>query len=143
MTRFALIIIDETDMWAEHIQDRAGRLFGIYLANLHENTFCCELTPSYELHWVKADYTISPDDEKEAETLFDDVLQASANNEPVSYFHTRLINSFPTKEDGQCPGDNEKGCIILRPDLDDMVGSCPTSEIIWDELLEELNDVCV
>jgi len=138
-TRFAIIIIDETDMWAEHIQKRAGRLFGIYLANLNEQTYCCELTPSYECHWVKADYTVSPD-EKETEALKDDVLMASGTNEPVSYFYKQLVDSFPNKTLGEFPSVEEKGCIILMPDLDDMVGDCPTSEISYDELVEELND---
>ena len=140
MSKFAVIKLDETDRWPENIQAPAGRIFGVYLVDLSKHVHCCELTPSYELNWIENQYTDSPEDETESERLYDAIRGVSSPL--VEYFHTRWIDSLPYKEEG-FPEANQTGCIILQPELDEMVEGLVEEEISIDELIGEMQSNCV
>ncbi len=45
-----VILIEETEYWNQDIKDACGTISCAYLYDNAVNTFCCELTPSKELH---------------------------------------------------------------------------------------------
>jgi hypothetical protein len=86
---------DETIHWREDIQARAGRIFGVYLFDANRHVHCCELTPSYELHYVGPTWSggTAQDDDRESERLFDDIMEGSRDSEPVTYRHTYTVRA--------------------------------------------------
>lgn len=44
---FRVVKIDVTRHWCADIQQRAGRLWNVYLVDVSTRVYCCEMTPSY------------------------------------------------------------------------------------------------
>jgi len=92
--KFALVKLDETAHWSADVQEKVGRIFGVYLVDLNSATHCCEITPSYELHFVESQWTNEiPEDESER---FHDLIEEndSPRNE-IKYMHCHSVDAFP------------------------------------------------
>lgn len=48
--KLRLAYFDETEYWAEDIVSHAGRVAGLYVYDANLRVFCCEMTPSREMH---------------------------------------------------------------------------------------------
>lgn len=89
-----ILKLDETSYWREDIQAMAGRLFGIYLYNPAVGVHCCELTPSYELHYMGEAITSSLS-ENDLEALAELLREALADSDDVKYMHCAAVNRQP------------------------------------------------
>lgn len=89
--RANLIALDETKDWTESIQEKAGKLYTVYLYNPNEKTHYCEITPSYYLIPLYAFAEKEIDDETQG-----DLLEGIASEDP-HYYHCHSIDSIPKK----------------------------------------------
>ena len=68
-----------------------GRVFDIYVFDASRYVFACELTPSYELHWLcgtpGGEY---PEDKREE--VDEQLREANLQTEPVIYIHVSNID---------------------------------------------------
>jgi len=93
--RFILLRLDETHDWTLDL--KGAHAFGVYLVDLSEKTFCCEVTPSYTLYPLYH-YTDSED-----EALREEVSEEPMSDD-VQYRHCAgidaMIGAYPaTKND--------------------------------------------
>jgi hypothetical protein len=51
---FWLVKIDETDKWCDSLKSKVKRIWGIYLIDVTQHTYCCEMTPSYWCDFVES-----------------------------------------------------------------------------------------
>lgn len=86
-----ICLLEETDSWCEEIRTQAGRLFGVYLFDARRYVHCCELTPSYELHFLETIYTKYIEDENKREHLEDEIMEGNRETPEVSYVHVFKI----------------------------------------------------
>ena len=98
--KFVLVKLDETRNW-EHgdpaILAKAGRIFGLYVADLSLGVHCCELTRSYELNFVESQCEGTGEElsEEDWEAVHDYVMEGDRNTPPVSYMHCYTVDAFP------------------------------------------------
>jgi hypothetical protein len=91
-----LVKIDERRHWREDIQAQTKEMYGVYAFDRNRHVHCCELTPSYELHFIANDYVEIEevaDDESKRDALNDLVLSAF-NDDPVSYVWASRIEQM-------------------------------------------------
>ena len=50
MSDFRVILIDETEHWTPELQAKCGKIYTVCLYDNNVDVYCCELTPSKELH---------------------------------------------------------------------------------------------
>lgn len=87
--------LDETGYWVPSIAERAGKIIGVYLYHNNLHVHCCELTPSYELHFVGSFYTAFNLEEDEREKLDEEIREGNADQELVTYMHCSQIDAMP------------------------------------------------
>jgi hypothetical protein len=92
---------DETEYWAEEVVARAGRIFGVYAYDPSRKVHACELTASYELHFIESQAENCPDDDSERERLDDEIREGDLYTEPVTYIHCHEIDRILVVEDGK------------------------------------------
>lgn len=89
-----IAVIDQTQYWDEEFVKITGRMFGVYVFDKNRHVHCCEITPSYELHFVEDIWEnrceVADRDECEADSIDQEILMT--DNEPVSYYHTYVID---------------------------------------------------
>lgn len=85
---FKVVAINETSDWRDDFIVKCGRLYGLYLFDVNRHVHCCELTPSYELHFIE---TVA---EKEIDDYTDALLrEANAQcQRDVEYYHCNVID---------------------------------------------------
>ena len=86
MSQFKIVKINETPMWAESMQKRAGKLTGVYIYDDGEQTHCCELTPSFWLEFIQTEPENYPEDDQERERLLDDINDAEIRGGDSSHY---------------------------------------------------------
>lgn len=94
--------LDETGYWAPSIAERAGKIIGVYLYHDDLHVHCCELTPSYELHFVGSFYTASNLEEDEWEKLDEEIREGNVDQELVTYMHCSRVDAMPQIKDFGC-----------------------------------------
>jgi hypothetical protein len=104
---------DETEYWADDIVARAGRIFGVYAYDPSRKVHCCELTASYELHFIESQAEKCPDDDHERERLDDEIREGDLYTEPVTYIHCHEIDKLPVVEDGKMYFPNKEQSAIV------------------------------
>jgi len=100
MCRFKAVKINETQHWNEKFRKDYGikALFGVYVFDSESHTHCCELTPSYEMHFVHT----QPDwhgelTEEQREDMYEQITEGdNYANEPVTYMHCSSVDRFDT-----------------------------------------------
>jgi len=91
---FKLAKFDETDGWDKDTKKIAKKIYGIYLYNENVVTHCCEITPSYEMHFLGSVTEEAPDDDTEREDFLDEIDVADLNTDLISYFHCSTVNAL-------------------------------------------------
>ena len=118
--KFVLIKLDETRNW-EHgdpaILSKAGRIFGLYVADLSVGVHCCELTPSHELNFVESQCEGTGEElsEEDWEAVHDYVMEGDRDTPLVSYMHCSDVNALPVldpKKGELFPPKEEGGAMI-------------------------------
>jgi hypothetical protein len=92
--KFKVCRIDETANWDKEITDVAGKVYGVYFYDASHQTFCCEITPSYELTFLESVAENCPNDELAREKLYDDIIEGDRFTESIAYKHCRFIDSL-------------------------------------------------
>jgi hypothetical protein len=93
--QFRLVAVHE-DGWDQEILDRCGgKIWTVYLYDYRRNVHVCELTPSYECHYIETYPEVRPDDDEEYEALQDLLDEAQSDNGTVDYYHCRGIDKIP------------------------------------------------
>jgi hypothetical protein len=118
--KFVLVKLDETLNW-EHgdpaILAKAGRIFGLYVADLSVGVHCCELTRSYALYFVESQWegTGKELSEEDREAVHDYVMEGDRDTQPVSYMHCHTVDAFPvldSKKGEFFPPKGKTGAVI-------------------------------
>lgn len=101
--RLKLVILDQTQNWRDDIVALAGgQIFQTYLFDADEQTYCCELTPSYELHPLYSTPVKYIKDDVAREALFDDLMMGDCQDEPVEYHQCQWIDKLPAERFYEC-----------------------------------------
>lgn len=94
---------DDTQYWSSEIVKKVGKIYSVYLYNPEQYTYCCELTPSYELNFagitISGNETFDKLDEFECEELFETLRDAVRDCDDVAYYHVSFIENLPTLSD--------------------------------------------
>lgn len=85
--------MDETDYWTEEMQRECGKIYGVYLYDETEYTYCCSLTPAYCLWFVE--YQTEEITDRARECLWE------WPNEQVVYVNVRDIDKLPVIVEGE------------------------------------------
>ena len=96
------IKLDETKHWNNMFLIEIGpnaKITSTYIFDKNSVTYCCELTPSYELHRVATDFSTSREmTEYEREIIDAKIFQAiEGNNDDVAYHHCSTIDEHTEK----------------------------------------------
>lgn len=98
--RYFVVKLIETDKWAPEIATKARCIFGVYLFDANRHVHCCEITPSYECHFVESQWDNPDLSARDADWLNVDITEADTVTEPVRYFHCRQIDALPNIRKG-------------------------------------------
>lgn len=94
--RWHLLRIDDTAAWCDSVRARAARVWTVYAYRPGERTHCCELAPSYALHYLGDVAEPREDlDEADREALYEDVLVGGAQSEAIQYMHCSAVDAIP------------------------------------------------
>jgi hypothetical protein len=88
-TDIRLVAIDETSYWRDDIAQAAGQLWGVYVYDAHDRTYCCELTPSRLLVRV---YTATR--ESVSEDVYDLILEGNCESDSHFYMHVSAVEKL-------------------------------------------------
>jgi len=124
--KFVLVKLDETRNW-EHgdpaILAKAGRIFGLYVADLSVGVHCCELTRSYELNFVESQCEGTGEElsEEDWEAVHDYVTEEDRDTPLVSYMHCSDVDALPVldpKRGEFFPPEGKAGAVIELGECD-------------------------
>lgn len=116
-SNWKIVAIEQTSYWNPEIVEKTGRLFGTFLFDASRQVHCCELTPSYEMHFIETLAENMIDDETDAMIRDADIV---GQNE-VEYWHCHSVDSWPADH-----------FVVLGPNDDDY----ETDEEELEEMLE-------
>ena len=89
IAHFKVVVFDETRNWREDVVTRAGgKIFSTYLFDAGQRTYCCEITPSYDLRHLFS--TPLVDDENG--TVEEVLREGEAGNDNDGYYHCNAID---------------------------------------------------
>lgn len=89
---FKIVAFDETQFWSEGFMRgcNTGRMWGLYLFDANRQVNCCELKPSYELHFIK---TVT--EKVLNEFAYDELLRADMSYlDQVVYRHCSAVDAM-------------------------------------------------
>ena len=90
---WALVKLDERKYWREDIRRATKEIYGVYAFNRNSYTYCCEATPSYELHFIANDYVeINGLTEDQQNDLDEHIV--SSRNDAVIYLHVGFLEDL-------------------------------------------------
>ena len=106
-----VVKIDETAYWCRDTVKAAGRIFGVYVYDEQSVTYCCEMSPSYALHFVESQTSrVVPDEMNQM------MLEAGCDTPPVSYVHCRLVDAYPEMPERQFPEERTGQYVLFEAD---------------------------
>ena len=91
-TDFRLLAIEETRNWREDIAVACGKIFGVYLYNKNEHSYCCELTPSYTLIPL---YSYA--ENEITDEIAEELMNGDSLCNDVTYVHVSIVDKLKTK----------------------------------------------
>lgn len=108
-----LLKIEETENWCDEVRQRVSRIFGVYVFDDEQSVHCCELTPSYECHFVGSlvQFEEALLDESDHTTI-EDILEGDIQTPDIQYFHVRVVDSLPAVEINEWP-EGKGGISVL------------------------------
>lgn len=94
---YRLIKISDHKHWREDVQSATKDIWTVYAFDVNTHVHCCELTPSYELHFIAQDYQEIDDlTEEQREDLNEKIL--SGYEEDVCYMHVRDVERMMSQQ---------------------------------------------
>jgi hypothetical protein len=119
---FKVVKIEETRHYTgKDFVKKAGKIWAVFLYNFASQTYCCEITPSYELNYLGSVTENRLTDEQQ-----EYLLEANAHREVIEYHHVATIDKLPDADNVAKPWD------ITEEDYED--------DDAYDELFEEVLD---
>lgn len=136
--KWAVVKIDETVNWRgpDRIMKAAGRIFGCYLVDLASNTYCCEMTPSFELNFIESQCANYIADDELNQKVYDFLQEGDAGTPLVRYMHCHTVLSLPPISVGFLPPLDVKGGLV---DLGEVNS---TEETSYDDAFEAMMEYC-
>ncbi len=102
--RVALLKVNESQYWSEDIRCRVKCIWGVYVLDPHWRVYCCELTPSYELHRLNSQVEFLDGTPQEIiEEVEEEILEAERFDAPVIYVHCHTIDRAERFSQGWFP----------------------------------------
>ena len=92
--KIKIVLLDETQNWAEVVTKPAGKVFGVYYYDPSIIVHCCELTPSYELTPLNSVPEHGPEDDEAREKLLDDIMSGDSNCNDIKYIHCHTLDAL-------------------------------------------------
>ena len=97
---FYLVRMDETSDWNPEFLKQHGitRIWTLYVYDASAATYCCETTPSRELHFVEFSYELDARERTEEER---DIIDAETNTTltpQITYLHTYDVDGLPADQ---------------------------------------------
>lgn len=94
-----LVRVDETEYWDLSDWPEVDRIYTHYLYDMNQNTYCCEMTPSYELHFVESYPTFKFEAQDEAQeerlgSIIEDVEEIGRLGDGITYMHCREADAL-------------------------------------------------
>jgi len=131
-----VVRIEETSNWNVDFLRENGivKMFGVYVYDRRKHVHCCELMPSYELHFVEHQYELAPGIEHDDEQLdcLDEEIRLQ-DTEQVQYYHTRVIDRIEVLDDA--PAKMVKCQVVWMTPED-----CEEYDLDSDQALEDVLD---
>jgi len=95
---FKVVCIEETQHYTDKaLVEKVGKIHAVFLYNKNSHTHCCEITPSYELHYIDTTYSDHIEDELQREEVDEHIQEANLHRELIEYHHVSGIDSIPEK----------------------------------------------
>ena len=99
-----IVKLDETGFWMdEWLVSHAGKIFGVYMYDASKQTHCCEVTPSYELHFIESQPLAYQEDEAIREKMDEHLRDGDIETDPIRYTHVRDIERIAEVVEGKFP----------------------------------------
>ncbi len=114
--RGMVYIADETTNWLDKdlIRRCGGRILGVYMFDERRQVHCCELAPSFELHFLESILSVSSENWREREELEEQLRAADRESPPVQYIHTHQLQSLIDNALSGCwDGDTVPCCVAV------------------------------
>ncbi len=95
--KLKIVNLNDGDGWREDILKRAkGRILGKYAFCPDEVTHCCEITPSYELHFIEY-FPENPEADGDEENMeeIEEGANLTMSESPIIYVHCHTIDALP------------------------------------------------
>jgi len=90
---FRVVKIDETKYYTDpELVKAAGKIYAVFIYDSNRQVFLCELTPSYEFHYVESTTEESLSDEH-----YDNLMEANRHRESSEYHHTAFAATIPAE----------------------------------------------
>ena len=110
----------------------AKRIFGVYVYDYRLHVHCCEMTASYELHFIESQADYADDlPEKLRERLLDSLMEGDRETPPVCYMHVYHVDGFPLFRP-DCLPSGPVGQYVLFKDTEPRDSDDPHEEAIED-----------
>ena len=94
--KFIIVAINETNYWDLSDLQEVEKVYGVYLVDLNRITHCCEITPSYYLHWITDDYTLKESFSEVSEDrreYIEDYIRYNCCKDG-NYYHCKYVDSI-------------------------------------------------
>ncbi len=84
-----VIALDETKYWRDDIAKACGTIKRVYMFDRNQQTYCCEITPSYFLYPLYSFASNEISDE-----IYDDLMAGDGSSREGIYMHVSDIDSM-------------------------------------------------
>lgn len=135
-----ILRLEETEHWSEDMKERCGRIWSVWVFDLNRHVHICSFDRYHECHYVGHTWSKPQDTEEQSQDLFEDMLEATREENLVDYFLVGQVKpdeckviSSPTEEEwvtllGDHDGDREAA---LEGLIEDAVEYCSANGYAW------------
>lgn len=87
-----LIAFNQTSLWNIAMPENC-KMLSVYAYDDDKATYCCEITPSRECHFLGTIPTEVPEGEEEREKFLDQIMEEDGQTESIAYYHCSDVDS--------------------------------------------------
>jgi hypothetical protein len=93
------LVLDESQYWNDAaLVEKCGRIFGIYIFDCTLGVHICDMSPSYELYFLRSEPQRTPDDDHEREEMLEQIDDGNRYTEPVTYIYCRNVRDVEKRQ---------------------------------------------
>ena len=105
-----VVPMDDTKYWTVPNTPDGCKFISVYAYDDTKGVYCCEITPSRELHFLGTIPTIVPENDTERETFLDIIMENDNQSEPITYIHCSSVDNWKyiksVFDDGETEDEN-------------------------------------